>query len=55
MQATDILMEEHKVILRVIGSLETEAGKLAAGQAGAPRLLSGRGGFHQRLRRRLPP
>jgi hemerythrin-like domain-containing protein len=32
MQATDILMEEHKVILRVIGSLETEAGKLAAGQ-----------------------
>lgn len=36
MQATDILMEEHKVILRVIGSLEVEAGKLAEGRAGRP-------------------
>jgi hemerythrin-like domain-containing protein len=36
MQATDILMEEHEVILRVIGTLETEAGRLAAGEAVRP-------------------
>jgi hemerythrin-like domain-containing protein len=36
MQATDILMSEHRVIERVIASLETEAGKLAAGQAVRP-------------------
>jgi hemerythrin-like domain-containing protein len=30
MQATDILMEEHEVILRVIGALEVETNKLAA-------------------------
>lgn len=33
MQATDILMSEHRVIERVIASLETLAAKLAAGQA----------------------
>ena len=32
MQATEILMQEHEVILRVIGTLEIEAGRLAAGQ-----------------------
>jgi hemerythrin-like domain-containing protein len=32
MQATDILMEEHEVILRVISALEIETGRLAAGQ-----------------------
>ena len=36
MQATDILMEEHEVILRVIGSLEIEAGRLAEGEAVRP-------------------
>ena len=32
MQATDILMQEHEVILRVIGALEIETDRLAAGQ-----------------------
>jgi hemerythrin-like domain-containing protein len=32
MQATDILMEEHEVILRVIGALAIETDRLAAGQ-----------------------
>jgi hemerythrin-like domain-containing protein len=32
MQATDILMHEHGVILRVIGALEIETDRLAAGQ-----------------------
>jgi hemerythrin-like domain-containing protein len=32
MQATDILMQEHEVILRVIGTLEIQADRLAAGQ-----------------------
>lgn len=32
MQATDILMEEHRVIEKVIASLETAAHRLAAGQ-----------------------
>ena len=32
MQATDILMQEHAVILRVIGALEIETERLAAGQ-----------------------
>ena len=32
MQATDILMQEHEVILRVIGALEIETERLAAGQ-----------------------
>ena len=36
MLATDILMSEHRVIERVIASLEAEAGKLAAGQAVRP-------------------
>ena len=36
MQATDILMQEHEVILRVIGVLEIEAGRLAAGQEVRP-------------------
>ena len=36
MQATDILMEEHEVILRVIGSLEIEAGRLDAGEPVRP-------------------
>lgn len=33
MQATDILMEEHRVIVRVLDSLETAATRLSAGQA----------------------
>ena len=36
MQATDILMQEHEVILRVIGALEIETGRLAAGQEVRP-------------------
>lgn len=36
MEATQILMSEHRVIERVIASLETGAGKLAAGQAVRP-------------------
>jgi hemerythrin-like domain-containing protein len=32
MQATDILMSEHRVIERVIGALETGAGRLEAGK-----------------------
>jgi hemerythrin-like domain-containing protein len=36
MQATDILMSEHRVIERVIASLEAQAAKLAAGQAVRP-------------------
>ncbi len=36
MQATDILMSEHRVIERVIASLEAQAGRLAAGQAVRP-------------------
>ncbi|MBM3179848.1 MAG: hemerythrin [Chloroflexi bacterium] len=32
MQATDILMEEHRVIERVLASLETAANRLSAGQ-----------------------
>lgn len=32
MQATEILMQEHEVILRVIGTLEVEADRLAARQ-----------------------
>ena len=32
MKATDILMQEHEVILRVIGALEVETDRLAAGQ-----------------------
>jgi len=36
MQATDILMHEHEVILRVIGALEIETDRLAAGQAVRP-------------------
>jgi hemerythrin-like domain-containing protein len=32
MQATEILMQEHEVILRVIGALEIETDRLAAGQ-----------------------
>lgn len=32
MQATDILMEEHRVIERVLDSLETAANRLSAGQ-----------------------
>ena len=36
MQATDILMDEHKVILRVIGALETAAQRVEAGQAMRP-------------------
>ena len=33
MKATDILMEEHRVIVRVLDSLETAANRLSAGQA----------------------
>ena len=33
MKATDILMEEHRVIERVLASLETAANRLSAGQA----------------------
>lgn len=33
MQATDILMEEHRVIEKVLASLETAANRLSAGQA----------------------
>jgi hemerythrin-like domain-containing protein len=33
MHATDILMSEHRVIERVIGALETGAGRLEAGEA----------------------
>lgn len=33
MQATDILMEEHRVIVRVLDALETAANRLSAGQA----------------------
>ena len=36
MQATDILMQEHVVILRVIGALEIETDRLAARQAVRP-------------------
>jgi len=36
MQATDILMSEHRVIERVIASLESAAERLAAGQAVRP-------------------
>lgn len=36
MQATEILMAEHNVILRVIDTLETQAGRLAEGQAVRP-------------------
>ncbi|MGQ9491779.1 MAG: hemerythrin domain-containing protein [Anaerolineae bacterium] len=36
MQATDILMSEHRVIERVIASLESAADRLAAGQAVRP-------------------
>ena len=36
MQATDILMQEHEVILRVIGALEIETDRLAAGQEVRP-------------------
>lgn len=36
MQATDILSSEHRVIERVIASLETQASKLDAGQAVRP-------------------
>ncbi len=36
MQATDILMSEHRVIERVIASLEAQAGRLAAGEAARP-------------------
>lgn len=32
MKATDILIEEHRVIERVLGSLETAANRLSAGQ-----------------------
>ena len=32
MQATDILMQEHEVILRVIGALEIQTNRLAAGR-----------------------
>ncbi len=36
MQATDILMQEHEVILRVIATLEVEADRLAEGQEVRP-------------------
>lgn len=36
MQATDILMSEHRVIERVIASLDAQAAKLTAGQAVRP-------------------
>ena len=36
MQATETLMQEHEVILRVIGTLETEAGRLGADQPVRP-------------------
>lgn len=36
MEATDILMSEHRVIERVIASLEAQADKLAAGHAVRP-------------------
>ena len=32
MQATEILMEEHRVIEKVLDSLETASNRLAAGQ-----------------------
>lgn len=39
MKATDELKAEHRVIERVIGSLETMAGRLAAGQAVRPQFF----------------
>lgn len=33
MKATDVLMEEHRVIVRVLDSLDTAANRLSAGQA----------------------
>ena len=39
MKATDVLMEEHRVIERVIGILETGAQRLEQGQAVRPELF----------------
>ncbi len=40
MRATDILMEEHRVIERVIAALETGANRLEAGQMVRPQFFS---------------
>ena len=40
MQATDILMQEHEVILRVIGALEIQTNRLAAENPGHALCLS---------------
>jgi hemerythrin-like domain-containing protein len=44
-EATQILMAEHRVIERVIASLERQAGRLAAGQAVRPGFFLDAAGF----------
>ena len=45
MQATEILMSEHRVIERVIASLESQAGDLAAGRQVRPGFFLDAAGF----------